>query len=120
MSQKTLQQVLAEERERLFGHTHTANDLTNAPLISARRAIVICLPRDVWSDEALQVKIDQGATLDELLDFLHRNIHDHFVQAFMHQSHAQAQGDRAGFLTDGAGRLRPQPADKTKENCTGG
>jgi hypothetical protein len=120
MSKQTLQQALAEQRLMLFGHPYTANDFTNAPLISPPRAIVITLPHDVWSDEALQVKIDQGATLDELLDFLHRNIHDHFVQAFMHQSHAQAQGDRAGFLTDGAGRLRPQPADKTKENCKGG
>jgi len=43
--------------------------------------ILLKVPNEVWSDAALKAKVDQGATLDELLSFLHSHLHPLFVDA---------------------------------------
>jgi hypothetical protein len=119
MLQKTLHQALAEERQRLFGHPFTGNDLRNAPLISPLHLVFISVPREVWSDQALKAKVEAGWSLEELLSFLHAQIHPFFVQAF--QGHSEGdQSPKKDRMWPGT-RTTGNPTEKKhEENFTGG
>jgi hypothetical protein len=121
---EAITQKMEERRDQIFAKQRqelglpTRDDLSQAPLISSPHLLCIVVPQEVWSDEALTAKVDAGWSLEELLSFLHAQIHSRFVEAFSH-SHTQSPEGRSDLTDVGGTRESRQPPEETDEN-TGG
>jgi hypothetical protein len=105
-------EILQRCHSELFGNQEKENE---PPSSSVSRCLLIELPKEVWSDETLKAKAEGGATLTELLEFLHSNVHPLFVKAFDgHQFDGKMWG-----TTHGEGRGK-SPEKKREENSAGG
>jgi hypothetical protein len=113
-------QIFAKEREKLVGHP-TREALSQAPLVSPPRVIVITVPEAVWGDEALKAKLEVGWSLDEVRSFLRAQIHPKFAETV--QSHSEVDYSAeygkmwVGTRPETAGN---QPETKQEENFAGG
>ena len=100
-------QILARHRQELFGERATPQSPVSGDLRT--NVIMLKVPNEIWDDAALKAKVDQGATLEELLTFLHSHLHPLFVDAV------------DGHLTSGecgtySQESRQSPETKPREN----
>lgn len=105
-------EILAKCRTELFGEN-------NEPASPPAPVLLIQLPKEVWSDEALKAKLEQGATLDDLLSYLHSQIHPLFVQAFHGHSEADYSAEK-GKMWPGTRTTGNPTEKKSDEKFAGG
>lgn len=117
--QKDISRITRDNLLQLFGEIGK-NDPFRAPLVGTPQTVLISLPDAVWSDEALKAKIEAGWSLEELLSFLHAQVHPQFVEAF----HSHSEGDQSPMKDEMGATTRREagktPDKKPDENSTGG
>lgn len=75
-------EMLDRCRSDFFGRSHENHQSFASPF---GHVLVMSLPPEVWSDDAIRAKLDAGESLDDVIKFLRSRLHPFFTQGL--QSH---------------------------------